>query len=348
MLYYEGLEEVIFSKHEILSEAPDELIIISGFLGPAPVNRLKELSDMKVTVVGGMYPNGIDARLLDALEKSNKDNQNLKLVFSSQEIHSKIYIWKKDGKTLGALIGSANFSSNGLRTDYRETLADATRDTFTPLDSYFQSILKNSTDRPKLKKDQAIVDFSSIQTNDNIVEISDNARAVEISLLDPRHDEVPSSSGLNWGCARLTSDSHVAQGDAYIRIPKSIIKDNPDFIKPFDSEYETPKGKRKRNSDPIELIWDDGVVMEASLEGVQKHNEQSYPKQLASYSPKTPYLNGQRISKKSILGRYLRNRLNVGVDEIITKQILEEYGRTSITLSLVGEGVYFADFSVDN
>ena len=102
MLYYEGLEEVIFSKHEILSEAPDELIIISGFLGPAPVNRLKELSDMKVTVVGGMYPNGIDARLLDALEKSNKDNQNLKLVFSSQEIHSKIYIWKKDGKTLGA------------------------------------------------------------------------------------------------------------------------------------------------------------------------------------------------------------------------------------------------------
>lgn len=87
--------------------------------------------------------------------------------------------------------------------------------------------------------------------------------------------------------------------------------------------------------------------MEASLEGVQKLNEQSYPKQLASYSPKTPYLNGQRISKKSILGRYLRNRLNVGVDEIITKQILEEYGRTSITLSLVGEGVYFADFSVD-
>ena len=54
MLYYEGLEEFIFSKHEILSEAPDELIIISGFLGPAPVNRLKELSDMKVTVVGGM------------------------------------------------------------------------------------------------------------------------------------------------------------------------------------------------------------------------------------------------------------------------------------------------------
>ena len=33
MLYYEGLEEVIFSKHELLSEEPDELIVISGFLG---------------------------------------------------------------------------------------------------------------------------------------------------------------------------------------------------------------------------------------------------------------------------------------------------------------------------
>ena len=86
--------------------------------------------------------------------------------------------------------------------------------------------------------------------------------------------------------------------------------------------------------------------MEASLEGEQKHDGKQYPKQLASYSPKTPYLDGKRISKKSILGRYLRNRLDVNVDDLITKEMLDNYGRNTITLSLIGEGVYFADFSV--
>jgi hypothetical protein len=32
LLYYTGLEDIIFSKHELLSEEPDELIIISGYL----------------------------------------------------------------------------------------------------------------------------------------------------------------------------------------------------------------------------------------------------------------------------------------------------------------------------
>lgn len=43
MLYYTGLEEIVFSKHELLPEEPDELIIISGYLGPGPVKRLSEL-----------------------------------------------------------------------------------------------------------------------------------------------------------------------------------------------------------------------------------------------------------------------------------------------------------------
>ena len=46
------------------------------------------------------------------------------------------------------------------------------------------------------------------------------------------------------------------------------------------------------------------------------------------------------------MGRYLRNRLGVDVDDRITKEILDNYGRNTITLSLIAEGVYFADFSV--
>ena len=87
--------------------------------------------------------------------------------------------------------------------------------------------------------------------------------------------------------------------------------------------------------------------MEASLEGVQKFNGLNYPKQIASYSREMVNdQNGERISAKSILGRYLRNRLGVTLKETITLETLEKYGRKTITLSLIDDGVYFADFSV--
>lgn len=347
MLFYTGLEEVIFSKHELLPDSPDELIIISGYLGPAPVERLSELSNLKITVIGGMYPAGIDVRLFSSLERIKQTNSSLTIRYSEQEIHSKIYIWKCKGKTLSALIGSANFSSNGLRTDYRESLADATRDTFNPLDIYYNFILKHSSEMPKINKNQEIIDFSGVSDVEQF-EDSKKKYSFDIPLYTIRNSikEVPTSSGLNWGLARLVSGAHVAPGDAYIRLPMDILKTNQSLFKPFDPDFITPDGERKRNSDPIELIWDDGTIMEASLEGTQKYNERKYPKQLASFSIKQPFFNGERISKKSILGRYLRQRLEIGIDDIITMETLKKYGRSNITLSLIDEGIYYADFSV--
>ncbi|WP_426551754.1 restriction endonuclease PLD domain-containing protein [Bacillus pumilus] len=341
MLYYKDLENIIFNKHELIEE-PDELIVISGYLGPAPVKRLKELP-MSVTVVGGMYPDGIDARLHHSIEQLKRENEKLTVKYSTQEIHSKIYIWKQKGRIISALIGSANFSSNGLRTDYRESLADATRDTFSPLDEYYQFILNNSNDVPVIKKKQVEIDLSTPKKDLNQDTLNINY-TVDIPLYSTEKgvNVVKPKSGLNWGL----SNGHVAPGDGYIRIPKSIYHKQQSLIKPFDEDFKTPKGKRKRNSDPIELIWDDGVIMPASFEGVQSVNGKYCPKQLASYSPKQPYLNGERISKKSILGRYIRNRLGVGIDEVITYETLYRYGRTTITLSLIEEGVYYADFSV--
>ena len=59
---------------------------------------------MNITVIGGMYTNGIDARLLTSLETIKNTNPNLKILYSQQEIHSKIYIWKKEYKVLSSLI----------------------------------------------------------------------------------------------------------------------------------------------------------------------------------------------------------------------------------------------------
>ncbi|ETS92684.1 restriction endonuclease PLD domain-containing protein [Veillonella sp. AS16] len=345
MLYYKNLEQIIFSKHELLSDEPDELLIISGYLGPAPIERLRELPNMKITIIGGMYSNGIDARLLNSLNLIKSQNDKLNILYSRQEIHSKIYIWKKDDKILSALIGSANFSSNGLRTDFRESLADATRDTFSPLKEYAKFILNEVTETPPLKSTQAIIEFD---TNFNISHITDFKQKRLFTVDIPLYSEtqangkfIPKKSGLNWCFA----NAHVSAGDAYIRIPKSIIKLGTELIKPYDTSYVSTS-TRRRNSDSIEIIWDDGVVMEASLEGEQKYDNKIYPKQIASYKAQRPYLDGIRISTKSILGRYLRKRLNVSLDDLITLETLENYGRTTITLSLIEEGTYYADFSV--
>ncbi|EAE7387731.1 TPA_asm: NgoFVII family restriction endonuclease [Listeria monocytogenes] len=341
MLYYKGLEDIIFSKHELIEE-PDELIIISGYLGPSPIERLKELP-MSVTIIGGMYTQGIDARLHHSLEEIKTKNSNLTMKYSTEEIHSKIYIWKQKGKTLSALIGSANFSSNGLRTDYRESLAEATRDTFSPLDDYLKFILNNSTDKPVINKKKTEIVLSPTTT-----ELPSNTKSIEYKIDIPLYSVsngtsvVMSKSGLNWGL----SGAHVAEGDGYIHIPKYIYQEQKNIIKPFDKDFKSPTGTKKRNSEPIELVWDDGVIMEASFEGIQIVNGQKCPKQLASYSSKQLYLQGKRISKKSILGRYMRNRLGVEVNEKITFEHLEKYGRTTITLSLIEDGVYYADFSV--
>lgn len=338
MLYYKDLEEIIFAHHEILSEEPDELIIISGYLGPSPVTRLNEL-DFDVTVIGGMYTNGINTKLWESLSKINDENPRLNIMFASEEIHAKAYVWKKNNKVLSALIGSANFSSNGLRSDYREILADASRDTFNALLDYYQYIKENSIIQPSVKEgvEREDINFDSGKEVDK----GNLKYSCSLPLYSLRNNQVHEKGGLNWGF----SSGHVAEGDGYIALPKSIIKDNPNLFKPYDQNYQT-SGGRKRNSDPVEIIWDDGYVMPASFEGVNTIDDLTYPKQITSYSAKVPKLDGKRISKKSILGRYLRKRLGVSVDHLITMEDLEKYGRTDITLSLIEEGVYYADFSV--
>lgn len=60
-----------------------------------------------------------------------------------------------------------------------------------------------------------------------------------------------------------------------------------------------------------------------------------YPKQLST-SP-----------SKNILGKYLRKRLGNLPDEyLIKKKDLLKYGRTSIDISKIGDGIYYMDFSV--
>lgn len=321
MLFHDNLEEIIFNRH--LNLNVDELVILSGYIGPQPIKRLAELP-LHCSVIYGMYgASGIGQKLHTTLQDLNHNIDNIHIMYSQLPVHAKCYVWKKNNQIVTALIGSANFSANGLCTPYREILAETTVDTFTPLNNYLELVINKSISC--LEQTIAVKTPTSNQT------VQDpNTTSYDLSLLD-RSGSVPQASGLNWGF----SAAHTTLGDAYIPIRKNTLKDHPLlFPKKQQKPLDFNSGKCTRQNDAIDLIWDDGTIMEGLLEGTQLINDTPYPKQICS-SP-----------RKNILGIYLRNRLNVSLDHLITKQDLENYGRTNIQISLQGEGIYYLDFSV--
>lgn len=134
-------------------------------------------------------------------------------------------------------------------------------------------------------------------------------------MFSSRDGIVQKKAGLNWGFA----NAHVNVEDAYIPLPKSFFVDNPDFFPPHGSI--------------INVTWDDGTEMQCLLEGTQRINGIIYPKQISSYDD------------KSLIGHYLRTRLNVRPNTLISMEDLDDYGRNYISVSRISDTDYYFDFS---
>jgi hypothetical protein len=317
MLYTEDLEELIFHRHQM--HETDELIVLSGYLGPRPVARLEELP-FNSTVIYGMYGSeGIKPTLHNSLTTIQGSVANLNIFYSQLPVHSKCYAWRRRGEIIHALVGSANFSVNGLTTPFREVLAETTFDTFRPLNAYIQHVLNNS------------ISCLEIGT-ERIIESIINAEFCSMSLLG-RDGEVQNAAGLNWG---QNPNNHTTPNDAYIALRTQHIRDYPHLFQPkqMNPQHLDNRGRMQRHNDSIEIIWDDGVTMEGLLEGSQPVNGMIYPKQISSFPAKAE------------LGEYIRTRIGVPLGQPVRRHHLERYGRTDIQVSLLGDGVYKFDFSV--
>ena len=321
MLYTQNLEEIIFQRHEILDT--DELIVLSGYLGPRPVARLEELP-FNSRVIYGMYGSeGIQNRLHNSLLTIQNQAQNLNIFYSQLPVHSKCYIWRNNGNVIHALIGSANFSVNGLTTPYREILAETTRDTFAPLNDYLTHIFNNSI---------SCLEIEGVGVQDGVAQNEECDMPLVMA-----NGQTHNASGLNWGfMANGQPSPKRGINDACIPISIEHIRQYPDLFPPklTDRELIDVRGRRQRANEAIELIWDDGVTMEGLLEGTNNVDGIAYPKQISSFPI------------KSEMGVYLRNRLGVPLGQPVRRHHLDNYGRTDIRVSLLGNGIYSCDFSV--
>ena len=175
--------------------------------------------------------------------------------------------------------------------------------------------------------------FLNLQNSIDRISIFYSNDSVCLLSLFGRDGEVQNAAGLNWG---QNPTNHTTKNDSYIKIRIQDIKNYPELFPPkqvnplrFDG-----RGRTHRHNDNIEIIWDDEICMEGLFFGNQTVNGVMYPKQVSSF----PHA--------SEMGKYLRRRLNVPEGQPIRKFHLDRYGRNTIGISLVSEGVYRFDFSL--
>lgn len=329
-MFSTNLENIVFNRHTHCNA--DELLIITGYIGPAPFANLKSLP-LDCHVIYGMYgADSIGEKLHNSLTKINSSLTNTDLFYSQSAVHSKCYLWKKDGAIVDALIGSANFSRNGLATPDREVLVEADPAVFGQLQNYFDKVFKNS-----IPCDSSLV---KLKSKIKISSVSGLLTECRLSFLVKQNGAwiVPERSGINWGTnsKKVGGTANTSIGDAEIRIRAEHVKNFPDLFPPkLEEPTKKQGGKAQRQNDEIELIWDDGTIMSGLLEQNLKSSESlKYPKAICS------------SNKKSELGLYLRKRIGVSPTHVITKADLDRYGRTDVTVSLQAEGIYYMDFSV--
>jgi len=321
MLYIENLEEIIFHRHEMFPT--DELIVVSGYVGPRPIQRLQTLP-FNSRVIYGMYGDeGIQRALHNSLVDLQNEINNVNIFYSNIPVHSKCYAWRNRGQIVHALVGSANFSSNGLTTPFREILAETTHDTFNPLNDYITRILNNS--------------ISCLEVG--VAQIQEVVLRQEICIMPlvMHNGEVHNAAGLNWGyMANGQPAPKRGINDAYIPISVEHIRNFPDLFPPkqMNPLHIDNRGRVQRHNDAIEIIWDDGITMEGLLEGSQPIDGVNYPKQISSFP------------NKNQLGEYFRRRIGAPLGQPVRRHHLDRYGRTDVGVSLISEGVYKFDFSV--
>lgn len=309
-----SLKQIVFQRHDIYPS--DELNILSGYIGSSVIEDLGDLKINVKIIFGLAREKKLNKVFYNDLCKL--DSGNTQIYCPDILSHAKIYIWRNRGEVVYVLNGSANFSNSGLVTPNREVLSEVNRESFKEFETYYDRIFKSSV---RVNK----VDLNKFGSKEN-----KNSGTSSTVALDPGICVTGSlfeqASKINWG----HGNAHTNPRDAYIPIRKQDIVNYPQLF----PEKADNKGLRYNDNAPIEILWDDGERMAALLEGSSIIDGLRYPNKISSFKP------------KRIMGDYLRRRMGLTEGKFVTRQMFENYGRDNISISLLGEGVYFMDFSV--
>ncbi len=308
-------------------EGADSLKIISGYATSAMAfHHLEELAkndlSAKISLLVGMCPaDGISVSnhkgFQSIVSSSYSESFSCSYIFKAPPVHSKLYIWTKQGSLFKSFIGSANYTQNAFSKKQREIIAQISDsnvlDYFDSLEA--DSIFCNHQDTDSLisiYNDRNYFRRARLEesTQDEKVVLADSSEVenVTISLLSSRTGDVQNTGGLNWGQRPGRNPNQ-----AYIQLPPKVYRS--DFF-PIRGTHFT-------------VVTDDSKTFICTR--AQKDAD--------GQAIETPHNN-------ALLGEYFRNRMGLSNGQYINKDLLARYGRTDVTFYKFDDENYYMDFSV--
>ena len=289
-----------------------KLFIVSGYASGSMAYRhlaTPEIvnNNVEVNLVVGMASEGVglaDHSMFTRLEAEERFRCYYRI--TSPTVHSKVYVWMAGNEPVKALVGSANYSEQGLRSRQQENVMTDT-DPDSAL-SYFEETLQGTMEVSHDDIEQHVRFYRGDDTHQSRV---DND-CITVSLL-MRNGQVHNRAGLNWG-QRPEYERNPNQ--AYIQLGARIAR----------SGFFPPKPER------FTVITDDGlslIAVRASKDTDGRGGD----------SLETPEGN-------HILGAYFRARLSVPSGNPVTRQHLEAYGRTDVEFCRLDEDTFLMNFSL--
>ena len=321
MLYQAGFRDHILI--DPIRNGADRLKIISGYATHTMASwHIKEISSQVPErvdihlIVGMCQYDGISAFVHNGFKSLVTGSTPTQSSFTCQyvtegpPVHSKLYLWEKNGNPFCAYLGSANYTQTAFSAARSELLhscdpqeASGYYDSIEPKTMYCTHA--EIEDRIRLMPTHKILEAEEAPL---ISLRGSGVSHVTLSLLT-RDNDVGHGSGINWGHRRNGIKREPNQ--AYIPLPTSVARSG--FF---------PLGKSH-----FSVLTDDNKQL---IFRVEQDNNKAIT---------TPLNNSQ-------IGEYLRCRIGVANGAFITKQILLDYGRTDITFYKLDEEQYFMDFSV--
>lgn len=240
-------------------------------------------------------------------------------IINKPSVHSKVYVWSKDNRPVKAYAGSANYTLtayNGRKQ--REFIVEAE-----PVESfeYIQNLIDDTIYCDNLEAENVVQIYNDkayeklkrsqlVDTGDGEASsevIIKGLPSVTISFLGNNGD-LPVRSGLNWG-QRPEANREPNQG--YIRVPSNIGRS--DFFPDTGVHFTIQTDDNKT------------LICSVAQEGRKAIH--------------TPHNN-------SLIGEYFRYRLGVPSGELVKKEDLIKYGRSTVTIYKLDNEAYYLDFSV--
>ena len=192
-------------RHSILiqpaAEGANKLYIVSGYASPSMVSwqydTLKNMGIESISInliIGMTAAEGITVpNHKGFIELANAiDGFNCQYLYQNMPVHSKLYVWEKNGEPYKAFVGSANYTQRAFGKSQREIMSEC--DPREALD-YFYEIDRDTIYCTESEVDDFIVIINPIQELKK-----DDSNKLTLSLLmNNGKGDIGKKSSLNWG-----------------------------------------------------------------------------------------------------------------------------------------------------